>query len=206
MLGTQAQFTRGLVKHTSSLCLSLLSNVKLCGAGGPETTLFTSHPTNGYLWSLWPTNESYPCFWKQPLLLQGHHNGFLYNTNASGVCCCCLLWLLLLMFILSFYPLNKPYWPTSMPAVMQGVVYLPEWWVRYTDTHTHVHMPNMDSLMEDPLMLFLFTEYILFILVQSPALTPHLFYSAPSISLCLSALSLVYQPVSGPSCGLDHCG
>lgn len=76
----------------------------------------------------------------------------------------------------------------------------------HTHTSTRVHMPNMDSLMEDPLTLFLLTEYILFILVQSPALTPHRFYSAPSISLCLSALSLVYQPVSGSCCGLDHCG
>lgn len=74
---------------------------------GPGPTLFTSHTTNGYLWSLWPTDESYPCFWKQPLLLQGRHYGFLYYTNAAAVCCCCLLWLLLLMFILSFYPLKQ---------------------------------------------------------------------------------------------------
>ncbi len=34
-------------------------------------------------------------------------------------------------------PSNTPYWPTSTPAVMQGVVYLPARWVRYTHTHTY---------------------------------------------------------------------
>ena len=116
-----------------------------------------------------------------------------------------LLLLLTVAVVIEVYSLilthsNKPYWPTSVPAAMRRVVYLPARWLRYT--HLHIHMPNMDSLMEDPLTLILLAEYILFILVQSPALTPHLLCAAPSISLCLSAL--VYQPVSGPSCGLDH--
>lgn len=51
-------------------------------------------------------------------------------------------------------PSNTPHWPTSMPAVMQGVVYLSARWVRYTHTHsdTHIHMSNMDPQMEDPLI------------------------------------------------------
>lgn len=34
-------------------------------------------------------------------------------------------------------PSNTPYWPTSTPAVMLGVVYLPARWLRYTHTRTH---------------------------------------------------------------------
>lgn len=128
--------------------------------------------------------------WVSPQNYCSHHH---CCCAYSGCCYRCL-------FSYST-PSNTSYQPNSMPAVMQGVVYLPARWVRYTQD---MHTPNMDSLMEDPLTLFLLAEYILFILVQSPALTSHLFYSAPSISLCLSAL--VYQPMSGPSCGLDHCG
>lgn len=158
----------------------------------------------------------------------GHYSPPMSHTHASECSLCssratavgisatlychhrrrCLLLLLTVAVVIDVYSLILPPQThhTDPPVRLQSCKALficqQDGW----DTHTHTHMPNMDSLMEDPLMLFLLTEYILFILVQSPALTPHLFYSAPSISLCLSALSLVYQPVSEPSCGLDHCG
>lgn len=63
----------------------------------------------------------------------------LYGVLYSGCCYWCLL--------SHSTPSNTPYWHTSGPAVMQGVVYLPERWVRcrHAYKHTHVHMPNMDS-------------------------------------------------------------
>lgn len=133
----------------------------------------------------------------QPALLRGRCCGFLHSAAAAAACRACCYWCLFPHSTTS----NTSHWPASVPAVMQGVVYLLARWLRYARTHTHsraglVHTQTMDFLMEGPLTLFLHQEYPFHSgSIPYPFRSSHHFYSAPPISLCLS--TLVYQPVSG---------
>lgn len=97
--------------------------------------------------------------------------------------CCCLQWLLLLMFILSFYPLKRIIL-THQHACSHARSCLSASEMAETHAHARTHTVNMDSLMEDPLTLFLLTESILFILVQSPrSYSASLLFSSSNLSL-----------------------
>lgn len=106
-------------------------------------------------------------------------------------------WLLLLMFMLSFSPLRHNtlthQYACSHARRCLSVSKMGE---------IHRQAPNMECLMEDLLMLLPLTEYIL----RSISFCSCVLCAASSISPCLPALFSVYQLMSGPSYGLDHCG
>lgn len=76
-------------------------------------------------------------------LYSSRASGSLHNTTAATVatvdavyCSCYWCW------FSHSTPSNTSYWPTSMPAVKQGVVYLLARWVRYTHTHAKYELSN----------------------------------------------------------------
>lgn len=87
------------------------------------------------------------------------------------------------MFILSFYPLERIIL-THQHACSHARSCLSASEMAEIHAHARTHTPNMDSLMEDPLTLFLLTESILFILVQSPcSYSASLPFSSSNLSL-----------------------
>lgn len=186
-LDTQAQFTKGLVRHQ----VPAWHNQAVCTSAaqqGPEPMLFTSYLANGHLRSLRPTNESYPLSWMEPVLLQGPPL-WIYRQQDHCCFCCSLQWLLLLMFILSFYPL-KHIKLTHQHAYTHARCCLSASKMSDISLRIHTATQTQDAPFNGEssrvvffFFFFLHAVYILFILVQSP--TPY-FASLPFSSFAFS--------------------
>lgn len=119
-------------------------------------------------------------------LCSSRASGSLHNTTAATVatvvavyCSCYWCW------FSHSTPSNTSYWPTSMPAVMQGVVYLPARWLRYTHTQAKYGLSNgRSSHAVSPQRVYPF---------HSSSIPCSYSTSLMFSSFNLSALSLVYQ-------------
>lgn len=164
-------------------------------------SLLTSHLANGHLWSLKPTNESYPLPVIKPLLPSALRSGFLH-TRLKLSSQQLLVLFLIMVVVIDVYSVFPPPQTrhTDPPVYLQACKLLCTISARKIG---EIHMPNLDSLTEDSLTLFLLSLYP----IHSDSILCS--YSTP---LLFSSFNLsVFQPAHqyirqclGPT-GLDHC-